>query len=308
MKSKQVFLLLLVFGITAQAVAYPISPRPLRKLIMESGYIITGFVLDIQEQPRKKKDDWWGGSIAIVRVKQVLQGTLKDTVVRISFEPNMICPAPPYFEKHTYVVAFLDRDGNDKVFRVHALSYGIKTVAVEVADLYANRIAEMQAILKLDDSDTQFKQTVDWLVTCAEHPATRYEGIYELIPGSDFMSYYDRAQAEPFQYMLTSEQKLRLKNALLRHSGNQYENFGLVDLIYAGNEAEVFNYLIQGLEHIDKNQYWYADEFMKRLALYKSSPRLQQLLEQYSDIKFKEDDLGKIQNFIDSFLQEIRSL
>lgn len=80
------------------------------------------------------------------------------------------------------MLAFLREDEDDaSTLEVVGLSYGTKDVrdpAVRAA--YAARVREMVEILALPDEVARRARTRAWLVRCAAHPATRWEGAYEL--------------------------------------------------------------------------------------------------------------------------------
>jgi hypothetical protein len=285
------------------ATAYPISPRPLRKLIMESEFIIVAHVADLREQKNKKKD-YWEDYIAELHIKEVVQGKIKDTIIQVPYTPGMICPAPPRFEKNTNVLVFLNK--RDKRFFVHALSYGVKTLNLEEIEIYKMRIKEMQQILTLEDIDEQFIQSTDWLVKCAEYPATRHEGIYELSPESDFMSFYDQGKNQPFQFALNEDQKARLKKALFATSSLCYSDLGLIDLIYPQRPEEVYALLVQSFRNISEDDYWMAPEFMKRMMFYNSSARLQELASDFeSKVYGSTSDQTDLKGIMDAFVAEI---
>lgn len=285
------------------ATAYPITPRPLRKLIIESEYIVVAHVLDLREQKNKKKD-YWEGYIAELVIKEVLQGKIKNIIIQVPYSPNMICPAPPRFTKNTDALVFLGK--RDNRFFVHALSYGVKTLNQEEIEIYKMRIKEMQQILTLQDTDEQFIQSTDWLVKCAESPATRHEGIYELSPESDFMSFYDQDKNQPFQFALSEDQKLRLKKALFATQSLQYTDLGLIDLIYPRQPEEVYALLIQSFRNINEDDYWIAPEFMKRMMLYKSSARLQELAGDFeTKVYGSKEDQNDLKGIMDAFAAEI---
>jgi hypothetical protein len=286
--------------------AYPISPRPLRKLIIESEYIVIAHVVDIREKRSKKKNDW-EGFVAELMVRDVLQGKLKDTVLQITYSPYMICPAPAHFEKGTEVLVFLNKT-NDR-FYVNALSYGAKTLSEADLVVYTTRIREMQAILKIEDKDEQFIQTADWLVKCAEDPATRYEGIYELSPGSNFMSYYDKGEQQPFQFALNANQMERLKKALFASASLNYDELGIIDLIYSSDPVGIYGFMHKNLSSISEDNYWMAGEVMKRMMYYKTSPQLEKLVSEFEskifDLKDGDQD---IKLMLAKFVAEIEKL
>jgi hypothetical protein len=186
--NKTVFSVLIFLGLSIDLLAYPISPRPLRKLVMDSEYIIVGYVSKTYDRAKDKDD--WGAKGAKIVVLERLQGNIKEDTLEISFNPNMMCPEPDRYFDSTFVISFINkRDGK---YHTCALSYGAKTLKQEEIEIYKTRIFEIQRLLKITDKERQFQEIVEWLVKCAEKEATRWEGVFELSPDSDFMSYYSR--------------------------------------------------------------------------------------------------------------------
>lgn len=288
---------------------YPISPRPLRLLIEESEIIVFARVTDIVDESGKRKDDDFETTVAILQIYNVVQGTVNQSVIRVPYPANFICPAPPHFEKGKDVLVFLNKR-NDQ-YAVHALSYGVKTVTAAEAQVYINKIKEMQDIMKIKNEDERFIKTTEWLVGCAENPVTRYEGTYELSPESSFMSFYDQSEGKPFKYVITAEQKVRLENALFAVKKLSYEDLGLIDLVYASNGEKVFRFMLSKLKEQSQQgkPQWFADSFMNRLNLYKSSPRTKELEEKYSEVAYaqgtKPEDL---KNVLRDFVAEMERL
>jgi hypothetical protein len=279
----------IAFIATTPANSYPISPRPLRKLIIESEYIseyiIIGHVRAIKDAPGKKEYDPFDGSrIAVIDVIEVLQGKTIPTTLELGFEPNMICPAPPSYFENTDVIVFLNKHKHS--FRTHALSYGAKTMPMNDITVYRTRIKEMQQILTISDKDEQFIQSIEWLVKCAEVPATRHEGTYELAPEGDFMSYYDRTEGQPFRQMLSAGQRDRLRSALL--ADPSAVDFSLVDLVYPENESAVFNLLVAGLKELPSERMWVADSYMDRIMLHKRTPKLEAVYKEFREVEFSD--------------------
>lgn len=303
-----IIILLVLLGLEAAANPYPISPRPLRKLVMEAPIIVMGYVEDVTKSKDKNE---FGNRTAILKVLEVLQGSVSESVIKIPYRSNVICPAPPHYDSGAWVVVFLSREKG--VYRTYALSYGVKTVTQEGMTAYRDRILEMQKLLKIENKDEQFIQTVEWLVKCAEHPATRHEGTYELSPGSDFMSYYDRDQNPSFQFLLTADQKLRLKNTLVKSERDDYSHIGLIDLVYADFQQEVFDYMLKTLKKSEPHRLWYAGYYLQRLVHLKTSARLKELISAYEkegndydvSVSIRE---AKQQAIVRDFITEIQSL
>ena len=294
-----ILILFLIAGFAGQSTAYPIDPRPLRKLIIESEYIVIGHVKEVYE--RKSKKDFFGDAVARIEVREVLKGNIKSLIIEVPHEPMMSCPAPPRYKAGTEVVVFLDK-GEKGMFETHALSYGAREVTRPDIAVYRDRIREMQQILTITDTDQQFIETTEWLVKCAEHEAPRWDGVYELSPESDFMSHYAQSEQLPFKYMLAHEQKLRLKNALLATTEVGYSDFGLVDLVYLGNEEVVSRYLLDGLKKLPANHLWYAGEYMKRLNYTRNSQQLDTLISSFEKKQFESDKEDELKTIVQEFI------
>jgi hypothetical protein len=298
---KYILILLIALGPIGNAIAhpYPITPRPLRLLVQESQFIISGYVVKVFEN--KKSKDHWDGTIARIAVMERLQGNIKPDTIEVALSPNMICPDPAHYEENTRVMAFIDKDKKGRYY-THALSYGAKTLALDAIEIYKARVLEMQQIKKIKDDNERYTQTVEWLVKCAENPITRWEGTYELNPGSDFMSYYDKGKKHQFREGLTGAHKDRLKQALFATTDVEYHIFGLVDIVYTGNECAVDAFLLKGLRAL-KEATWVAGEFMKRLAHLSNTPAMEKLMLRYDKIRFEYDKEAEVKKCVAEFIQ-----
>lgn len=293
-----IIFLLTFFGLTSNIFAYPISPRPLRQLVTESQYIIVGYVVKTYDK-KKDKDDW-GTKVARIAVLENLQGKINKDTIEIEFNPNMICPAPDRYFDSTFVISFIDKDKKSGKFYTHALNYGSKTLKKEEIEIYKKRISEIQQILKITNAEQQRTETVEWLVKCAENETTRWEGTFELSPESNFMSYYSQDKKQDFKNVLNINQKERLKTALL--NSTEMVDFGLVDLVYIGNENQIDDFLFAKLKNLKEEDFWVADNFMNRLKHKNTSKEMDEILKEFDELQFeyeKKDELKKtIENFI----------
>jgi len=296
---KAITTIVILMGAIGSVDAYPIDPRPLRKLIMESEFIIIGHVLEIQTVKNKKERDY-SDVIARIRIAEVLQGNISESVIDVPYNPYYICPAPARYEAGTDVLVFLNK--HKGAYRTHALSYGAKTLSTEGLEVYKARIFEMQDILTITDGYKKFFATVEWLVKCTENSITRWEGTFELSPESDFMSFYSRSELPPFQSMLSAEQKVRLKKALFDTSQPGYADMGLIDLVYRGNEEVVHKYLLTSLKNLPAEQMWFGNFYMERLLQRKSNPQMEALVESFSKKFFDRADEKELKNIIQEFV------
>lgn len=284
---------------------YPISPCPLRKLVIDSDVIVVGNVISIyKKEPKKKKKNisYTSYSYARIVVKEILQGKISNDTLDVPFSPNMICPSPArYFEKTT-VLAFLDADKDKDGYHTHALSYGAKTMDSTGIDIYRKRILEVQDIQKIADQTLKQNETIEWLVKCAENAVTCWEGVFELSPESDFMSFYSTAPVTNMKSLLTVNQKERLKNAFLSSADFGYYDFGLCDLIYEENQKQIDEFLLKELKKLSPEKYWYATDFMMRLKHLNTSSETENLLKMQDEIELKYNNNGERKIIIDQFI------
>ncbi|GAA5085909.1 hypothetical protein GCM10023210_07180 [Chryseobacterium ginsengisoli] len=262
------FLLLILTVLSYNLFAYPISPMPLRKLIIESENIVYGEVLDIKENKKVKKHDWFKSEIVVLKIHDVLHGNIKpDQIIEIYTSSYISCPAPAYYEKGKLTLAFLYKEKNDDRYSTHSLSYGSKTLEKEEYSVYKKRILEMQDILKIKNEEEKHIQIVDWLVECALQKTTKWEGTYELSPESDFMSFYDRDK-DIFvrKFELNDTQKGKLRNSFFSQKTLEYQDLGLIDLITKPNDKELLDFLITRFKETHKDFLFEGNFFMSKIA------------------------------------------
>lgn len=72
----------LIFLNDLKAISYPITPVPLRELISESEVIIIGTVVNIKPYEDKKR---LGSDVAYISVKEILQGSIQDSIIKVFF-------------------------------------------------------------------------------------------------------------------------------------------------------------------------------------------------------------------------------
>ncbi|WP_262152261.1 hypothetical protein [Chryseobacterium foetidum] len=157
-------LILFLLNVCCNILAYPISPRPLRKLVTDSKNIVYAEVIDIRKNKKAKENDWFKSEIAVLKVHDVLQGKISSTqIIEVYTSTGISCPAPAYFEKGTMTLAFIEKDKNDGRYQTPDLSYGSKLLSEDEYAVYKKRILEMQDILKIKDPEEQHvKRLTGW--------------------------------------------------------------------------------------------------------------------------------------------------
>jgi hypothetical protein len=266
---------------------------------MESEAIIFGHVLYTYDNPQSK--EYEDKSIARIAVLEILQGEMCEDTILVPFNPAFACPANPNYVDNTFVIAFLDT--SDDSYTTHALYFGAKTLTKDEVEIYKARIYELQEILNHTSQRWQFTELVEWLVKCAENPATRWEGTFDLSPKSSLMSYYSGEAPKDFRNLLTLDQKERLKRALFTSVAMRQSEFTLVDLVYEGNEDEIEVFMISRLRAFQEGEYLMADEWMKRLQHRSASQEMTKLMKAYEEMQSGYSEFKDWKVIVDRFVQ-----
>ncbi|AGC47705.1 hypothetical protein MYSTI_06432 [Myxococcus stipitatus DSM 14675] len=206
-----VWALVVLFAPGPRAQAYPISPETLWSLTLEAEWVVWADVEDVrglskEEQAEVKRGDWETGAVTRLRIREAWKGAGRPgEQVDVHWFPSM-CPAPPSYEEGHVVVAFLTRRAGK--WRTVALSYGTRypaspddTEAYRRAVTLAKSAQDQWTQARIVGRRTDLEAArVDWHVRVSTHPATRWDGLYGLVPDSDAArSFYDRNARNPAQ-------------------------------------------------------------------------------------------------------------
>lgn len=238
---KSIFLILILTIGSISTFPFPIEPAPLRKLVTTSDFIIVGYVRTFSDIPNYSIH-----SIAKIEIKEVLQGTLEDKYITIKMDINLGCPAPARYFDSTYTISFLKRNSKGELY-TNCLSYGSKTLSLTEIETYKSRIRELQNILLITDSTESEKQTIEWLIKCAENPITRWEGLYELAPQFIEMSNNRYLYILP-KFQTSDSQKEKLWKFLSLIDSVDLSDLGLIDIFLLSESVKVKEWLTQKIK------------------------------------------------------------
>ncbi|MET0646623.1 MAG: hypothetical protein ABW208_08370 [Pyrinomonadaceae bacterium] len=90
---------------------------------------------------------------------------------------------------------FLDPREKGDGYEVDDEGYAIKRLSDEDLKIYLERIKELAEIMRREPEDKL--AVVEWLVRCAEQPATRWEGAYELLGSTEAAARVDDKEVAP---------------------------------------------------------------------------------------------------------------
>lgn len=271
---------------TINTFALPISPQPLRKLVMEAEFIVYADVIDIISEKSNNNRDV---TFAVLVIKDKLQGTINNDTIKVHFSTDIICPEPAKYSKGETVLAFLNR--NYTGYYTHARSYGSKPMGSSAFLVYKLRIHEMQSILKLENEEERKEQTIDWLVKCALNPVTRFEGVIELSHTKTTRPPY------PNQIKLKStrifeiddSQKRKLREAFLSTYDLTNLDMLLINLIKEPKDTEIIDFLIARITEKEIENAWQELFIYNNIARLTEREDLKEIIEQINSLYYSED-------------------
>lgn len=299
-----------VFLVSAKIMfAYPISPITLRTLIERSQYIVIA-TIDNPEKGEKYFDPkindtltyftFGGDGLADLHITEVLKGKPGSDHIRVTYEAGMVCPAPPYYPDKRTVIAFLMKEDTATTYYTYGLSYGSKVMQNDMeTDLYRKKIKEYIAILKRTHGSRRHKAMIEWLVTCAEHPYTRWEGAYELSRSRYFMAYYDRSKDKKLYKKLNTKQINRLDSVFFASDTLGYNELCLVDIIPQKHYTQLKTHLLNNLRFVD---YYLKQDIMKQILIVFPDDELKKLCEQLSDILYDKEKESERKMLVEKFI------
>lgn len=198
------------------------------------------------------------------------------------------------------VLIFLKRNG--KALELADHRDGVRKISPVDAPLFSERIYELKSIFSAKKAD--IAAITEWLVRCAEEPATRWDGAYELLESFRQLdrngktvqtagaASYDRVE---FARALTDRQKTELASILIYRKGSE-ANFvrGDRELIELVRRWGGPTYATFVLDRIKYGQMTAVDNsfLMTMLAETIADRRAANLARLYSRLTFDVDRLG----------------
>lgn len=223
---KKLFFTFLLLFFSINLYSFPDEFHPLRVLITESQYIVIGFARTF---PDSENDDI--NTIVEIKILDVLKGKVDSSIVRFRFNGGFlnVCPSDAYYEDSTYVLAFLnkDKDGN---FFTYGLADGSKTVSLANIPIYESLIKEMLLIDNIKNTEERVNRISDWLVECAKHEITRYDGVAEIasdLNRQNFNFYPGRSGS----FEINDVQKETLRNILSTVDTVKFYDLDIVEIL-----------------------------------------------------------------------------
>lgn len=182
---------LLFFGPAERSLACPSAPVPLRPLFIASQRVVVaraGQSVILQTEKIDPESDY---ERTLLRTSFYVSESLKskgaeEQVVHLYswlWGEDRSVPES-YAEGKRLLLFLIEREEGDG-FELVDESYGAKDLSDDALKVYVTRIEELARIMSAPKPDKA--EIVEWLVRCAEEPATRWEGAYELYASQNFL-------------------------------------------------------------------------------------------------------------------------
>jgi hypothetical protein len=237
------------------AAAYPISPVTLWELVEKADLIVLAETKVVE--PMKERDRAWNDADAVLKVLETWHGpAFKE--VRVPFSSRIICPAPPRYVAGEMVLAFLEKDPKSGRYETIGLSYGALYPPFDELDAWKDAVSA--AIELRSRGAPSHDERRRWLVEVAARRPTRWQGLYELDPGSDEMhSYYDREERPRF--ILTSADKAILARGIVTEPSLDEELVAILRLLRDHPSPEVDAVAVAAADRLldEERAYFYDD-------------------------------------------------
>lgn len=267
--------------------AYPIPPVPLRRLVAEAEFIVKAQVRKAEDREKAavEGETPYCPMFVALDIEQILKGRLGLGTIVVPNELGMICPAPARYEVGTRVLAFLYRTERGD-FRTHALSYGAKTLDPAGLAVYLKRIEEQFAIERIPEGPGRLAAQVEWLVTCAEHSATRWEGAYEFTTEVEPERRRHYGVPTRFARELSDAQRERLRAAYLSAEAFD-QGTRLLERFFRNDEDPRFlEWQVKRLravhQEVEKSGYGEAASLVGCIGYRDGRPRVRELAETFA--------------------------
>ncbi|MEM7186276.1 MAG: hypothetical protein AAF466_06425 [Bacteroidota bacterium] len=263
----------------------PPPPTPLRQLIEQAEFIVTGTVNSIEDVELS----YYVGKKVDLQISQVLQGQVVETSISFFLEAYLPFDSHEDITVGAALMAFMVYSEEDNIYTPAGYHTSFKLLDNEGMTVHKERIKELQVINMFKDEKRREVLTTNWLIDCAENPHTRFDGVSELYPYSNYMRYYDAELEEYVQRItFTDIQKNRIRNIILATEEYQFFDLMLVDTIGAWNDKEVYDQVVAFIRTLDSDHLWSYSSFFYRIAYGTQREELTELLEKIQNLDYDD--------------------
>lgn len=214
--------ILILLGILPTASrAYTIRTQTLWDLTSEAEVIVLAHVDKTEPRPPTEPATYFrNATIAHLSVLQAFKGK-PTAALSVEYPEGMRCPSPPSYLEGEQVLAFLVK--SERHYRTVAMQQGTRYLMPNEIDDYRKVIQEAVAIQATQPVAQDAKTR--WIVHAAARPATRWHGLFFLVPPPDLSAGTD-AKGGPASATVMD---IRLTPAQLKEIADGFIQFPVAD-------------------------------------------------------------------------------
>lgn len=170
---------------TFRAAACPVEPpKPLRMLYVESERVVVARAGESRRVPGEHEQYQ---RRTIFDVSENLKGDPGENRIEVAHWVSEDAHFPGNFRGGETLLLFLKPNDEGSGYFVNDMRYGAKKLSDDALKVYVKRIEELAYIVSQPEPSKS--ELTEWLVRCAEEPATRWEGAYELATSRTIAEY-----------------------------------------------------------------------------------------------------------------------
>jgi hypothetical protein len=193
-------------------------PKPLRALYRDSALVAVvrvgdSVVVEVGEGERMAK--------TALRISSLLKGESRERVVNLSHDVwESVDENSPYaYAKNDVLLVFLNPADEGDGYVPADYDRGLKKLSPDDLKVYVSRLEELARIMRGEKPDAA--AITEWLVRCAEEPATRWEGAYELASGASLPEDPEEPGADSGSDAANTEQSVAVVGAVVNNDEQQ---------------------------------------------------------------------------------------
>jgi hypothetical protein len=298
------------------------APQPLRQLFSQSDLIAVvtvGDSVNVESENADKEDSERRTLRTSLSVSSAIRNEGSESVVYLYRQ--LYGEEPDEFKPGEQLLVFLDRRNVGNGYEARQNWYAIKRLKSEELSVYLERMRELEELLQKEKPATS--EILEWLVKCVEHPATRWEGAYEL--NLDIESFRhltlkdneaeeesaastvaqpeaedpddeaddeEEEQDKKVYSLLSDSQKERVTKAFFNSDGTEQGNGELINLFLDQKDARLIPWILRQLRSMDAAPGFEAGYLLHVLSEAKDDPAIHELANSWNDqAEFDESDI-----------------
>ncbi|HEV2802551.1 MAG TPA: hypothetical protein VGW12_18915 [Pyrinomonadaceae bacterium] len=176
----------------ASACPVVVEPKPLRLLYQKNERIV---VARVGNTELVQVEEGYTSVRTMMHVLENVKGNGAGQTLYVNHWADENGQSQTFVKEDRLLLFLRPGEHGDGAYEIEDEEYGVKKLSDAELKIYLKRIAELSAILRRQ-AQPDASELVEWFVRCAEEPATRWEGAYELSASANADASQDAADEE----------------------------------------------------------------------------------------------------------------